>query len=82
MDDTSKAAVLGAIVGGAVVALLMLALRQKGEDAWNNRKIKKNMLELIGHTQMLRLDSLSKATQNEIFVDFINLDQIGEPKPW
>lgn len=68
MNDNLKAAAVGALVGGGVVGLLWYALKPKGDHGWDNKKIKKNLLELIGHTPMLRLDSLSRATGNEIFV--------------
>ena len=41
---------------------------RKNNLVWNNKEIKKNMLELIGHTAVVRIDSLSRATGNEILV--------------
>lgn len=72
MNDTAKAAALGALAGGCTVALLWFLTSKRKEQStdpgWDYRKVKKNLLELIGHTPMLRLDSLSTATGNEIFV--------------
>jgi hypothetical protein len=68
MNDNLKAASIGALAGGGAVALLWYLSRPKTDPAWDYSKPKHNMLELIGHTPMVRLDSLSRATGNEIFV--------------
>lgn len=75
MDDKAKYAALGALAGGCTVALLWFLNSRKSNETdpgWNYRKVKKNLLELIGHTPMLRLDSLSTATGNEVFVRFVD----------
>jgi hypothetical protein len=58
---------IGSVVGGGLMALAWNQNR-KNNIVWNNKEIKKNMLELIGHTVVVRIDSLSRATGNEILV--------------
>jgi hypothetical protein len=66
---------LGAGVGvlTASVAWYLLQRRaQKAADsnerAWSNKYVKQNLLELVGHTPILKLHSLSQALGCEIFV--------------
>lgn len=76
MIDNWKPVVAGLALGGSSIGLLWYLHSKWKKDPWNNRQIKENMLELIGHTPIMRVDSLSRAANNEIFVEKYYLDQV------
>lgn len=70
-----KAFLLGVACGvmGALAVFKWLNKRHRlQEERWSNKTIKKNMLELIGYTPVVRLDSLSRALGNDVFIKLEN----------
>lgn len=63
---------LGLGIGIASSALAyfftQLFFKSKANDEWSNKQVKKSVLELVGKTPMLKLQTLSKVLGNEIFV--------------
>jgi|JFJP01.1.fsa_nt_gi hypothetical protein len=60
------------VVSASVAWYLLQRQRQRAADsnerAWSNKFVKQNMLELVGHTPIIRLNSLSQALGCEVFV--------------
>lgn len=73
MEEKSKYLILGLGIGAAAASGIWWILnKRKAEEErlWNNKKIKKNILELVGHTPVIHLATLSKALGNDVYVDF------------
>jgi hypothetical protein len=85
----SRDFIVGLSVGLASSALAYLLNRwisrqHDSSDRWSNKVIKESVLEMIGHTPMLHLKSLSRALNNDIYVRFLcdRTVEDGESEPW
>lgn|SRR3990167_6507398 len=54
------------------------------DNLWSNKAIKRSVLELVGHTPILHLKTLSKVLGNDIYVKIVTdaLAEDGKSKPW
>ena len=64
--------IAGAAIASACLVYLLGRPKRAGEDRWSNKVIKQSVLEMIGFTPMVRLASLSRCLECEVYLKMEN----------